>query len=336
MKTFAERNPIVIAVVGLLTLALALTATFFAEDLPVIGGGTTYRAVFKESGGLREGNEVRVAGVKVGEVTDITLEGRTVVVAFRVGDAWIGDRSTADIKIKTMLGQKFLSIDPLGDHELDPDRAIPVERTTEPFDVTDALSGLSDTIGEIDTDQMAQSFEALSTAFADTPAEVRGTVEGLSRLARVISSRDDELDTLLDNTAQVSGLLADRRDEIGKLITDGSKLLEELAGRREAIGSMLRGTRDLARQLDGLVSDNEATLRPALTELDRVAGILDQHQDDLDKAARMLGPYYRLLASSLGNGPWVDTYLCGLFDESGAPELDAQAPRDCQPRGEGR
>lgn len=336
MKTFAERNPIVIAVVGLLTLAVVLTATFFAEDLPVIGGGTTYQARFEESGGLREGNEVRVAGVKVGKVTDVTLEGRVVVVRFRAGDAWIGDQSTADIKIKTMLGQKYLSIDPLGTEALDPDQAIPVDRTSEPYDVTDALSGLSDTIGEIDTDQMAQSFDALSAAFADTPTEVRGTVEGLSRLARVISSRDDELATLLDNTAQVSALLADRRDEIGRLIGDGSQLLAELARRREAIGSMLRGTRDLALQLDGLVADNQDTLRPALTELDRVAGILDAHQDDLNSAARMLGPYYRLLASSLGNGPWVDTYLCGLFDEDGAPVLDARAVRDCQPRGEGR
>ena len=84
---------------------------------------------------------MRVAGVSVGKVSDVTLEGTHVRVDFDVDSTWIGDQSTAAIKIKTLLGQKYLAIDPLGDKSLDPGTAIPLTRTTAPYDVTTALRG---------------------------------------------------------------------------------------------------------------------------------------------------------------------------------------------------
>src|SRR6201999_300975 len=100
---------------------------------------TGYHADFTEAAGLRSGDDVRVAGVSVGKVSDISLEGTHVRVDFAVDTTWIGDSSTAAIKIKTLLGQKYLAIDPLGDKSLDPDTAIPLSRTSSTYDVTTAL-----------------------------------------------------------------------------------------------------------------------------------------------------------------------------------------------------
>lgn len=331
MKTFSERNPLPIAIIGVLTSAIIFVLIFNAAKVPFIGGGNVYAANFAEASGLKVGNEVRVAGVRVGEVTDVTLDGTQVRVSFRVKDAWIGDQSTADIKIKTLLGQKYLAVDPLGDEALDPDDAIPLARTTTPLDVTDAFSDLSSTVDQVDTQQLAQSFRVISDTFADTPASVRGTIDGLSRLSQTISSRDDELAELLANTSELSGTLADRRDEIGLLINDGNSLLEELSARRQAIRQMLIGTRELSEQLDGLVDDNQQQLQPALDDLDRVTEILKRNQDNLRESLELLAPYYRLVTSTLGNGPWVDAYVCGLFTEQGAPVLDNDVVRDCRP-----
>ncbi|NED91366.1 MCE family protein, partial [Streptomyces sp. SID11233] len=104
-----ERDPVAVALVGLAVLALVLYAAFHATSLPLVGGGTTYTADFSEAAGLDEGDEVRIAGVKVGEVTFVGLEGDRVKVAFRVrgDDTWIGDRTTAAIAIKTLLGSKY-------------------------------------------------------------------------------------------------------------------------------------------------------------------------------------------------------------------------------------
>ncbi len=335
MRSFSERNPIVIAVIGLIVLALILSGTFYSQDLPIIGGGTTYSADFSESAGLKPGNEVRVAGVKVGQVRSVSLQGTHVLVKFRVKNAWIGDQSTAAIKIKTLLGQKYLAIDPQGSGKLKASQAIPLDRTTSPYDVTQAFEGLGSTVGQIDTTQLATSFQTLSDAFKNSPASVRSTLDGLSALSKTISSRDDQLKTLLQNTKQITQTLSDRDSQFAALINDGNLLLTELQQRRDAITDLLQGTQQLSAQLAGLVSDNTKTLAPALAQLDTVTSVLQQNQANLDNALRLAGPYYGLINNAVGNGRWVDVYLCGLFDAAGNPELNATAKRNCSPKSGG-
>jgi phospholipid/cholesterol/gamma-HCH transport system substrate-binding protein len=105
VKPIRERSPVAVAVVGLVILLGLGSAAYAADDLPVIGGGTTYRADFTESAGLNSGNEVRVAGVKVGKVTGVSLDRGRVKVTFRVKDTWVGNASTVSIMIKTLLGE---------------------------------------------------------------------------------------------------------------------------------------------------------------------------------------------------------------------------------------
>src|SRR5215468_3988116 len=131
-----ERNPISVALAGLTILAVIALLTYFSGNLPIIGGGTDYTAYFAEAAGLQPGNEVRIAGVSVGQVTGVSLAGAKVAVTFKVKNAWVGDRSTAAIEIKTVLGDKYLALDPLGKAPQDPAQPIPLSRTTTPYDVT--------------------------------------------------------------------------------------------------------------------------------------------------------------------------------------------------------
>lgn len=330
---FAERNKVAVALVGIAALIAAFLITFNAESLPVIGGGKTYTAVFAESGGLRSGTEVRIAGVKVGKVTDIRLDGKTVRVRFRVKDVPLHSQTTAAVKVKTLLGQKYLAIDPLGQGDLD--GAIPLSRTTTPYDVNQALSDLSTNIGEIDTGQLEQSFDVLSAAFQNTPASVKKMLSGLTDLSRTISSRDDQLADLLKSTSKVTGTLKGRNQEFAGIINDGSALLGELEKRRDAVTSLLKGTANLGTQLRGMVKDNEKQLKPALAKLDKVSQILQRNQGHLDDALQKLGPYYRVLTSAMGNGRWLDSYVCGLFDAHDAPQLKNDVTRNCDPKAGG-
>lgn len=332
---FAERNKIAIAVIGLVVMAVVCGLTFNAASLPLIGGGKVYSAHFAEAGGLKEGNEVRVAGVKVGEVTDISLDGAVVTVKFRARIDGLGDKTTAAVKVKTLLGQKFLSLDPFGTGQLA--GPIPQARTTTPYDVNAAFSDVATAVGTIDTEQLEASFDALSDAFRDTPGSVRTMVQGLTDLSRTISTRDDELAQLFASTSSVSETLKDRNAEFAKILTDGSSLLDELEQRRDTVSAMLDGTARLGTQLEGLVKDNEAALKPALAKLDEVARILQENQDNLDAALKRIGPYYRVLTSAMGNGQWIDSYVCGLFGPDKRPVLDHDTARNCTPaKGGGR
>ena len=124
-----ERNPVAVGLVGLAILAIITAATYFSGNLPFIGGGTGYTAYFAEAAGLQPGNEGRVAGVTVGKVTGVSLAGDQVKVTFTVKNTWVGDQSTVAIDIKTILGSKYLALDPLGPASQDPSAAIPVSRT---------------------------------------------------------------------------------------------------------------------------------------------------------------------------------------------------------------
>jgi phospholipid/cholesterol/gamma-HCH transport system substrate-binding protein len=327
MKSFRSRNPITIGVTGLVVIALALLAAVYSDDLPIIGGGTTYQAEFSEAAGIKPSDEVRIAGVKVGKVTDVDLAGPSVLVSFKVKDAWVGDRTRAAIKIKTLLGQKFLALEPDGSAVLDPGKPIPRNRTLAPYDVLEAFRGLAETVDAVDTPQLAESFEVLSQTFANTPDNVKGALDGLSALSKTISSRDQELAKLLDNTSKITQTLADRDAEVQKLLEDGNRLLEEVRKRKAAISGLLDGTKRLSAELKGLVDDNSKQLDPVLTQLDQFTAMLQRNQDDLGKGIERLAPFVRQFANTLGNGRWFDNYICGLLP----PSVGSINPQGCLP-----
>jgi phospholipid/cholesterol/gamma-HCH transport system substrate-binding protein len=331
MKGFGERNLPVIAVTGMAVLALGVFAVFNASNLPIVGAGPTYSADFSEAAGLQSGDDVLVAGVKIGTVSSVTLQGSHVKVDFRVKHAWLGDDSSAAIRIRTLLGQKYLSIDPEGSQKLSTKDTIPLSRTMSPYDVTAALAGLSNTFTNINTTQLAQSFDALSSAFANTPPEVRSTLQGLSALSQTIASRDAQISQLVAATSTVTGTLAANDQQVQALFHDGNLLLQVLNQRSAAITALLNGTISLSGQLTGLVHDDQATLEPALTKLGTVTAVLQKNQADLQRGLALIGPYYRLLTDATGNGRWLDTYACGLFDAQGNPELSSTAVRTCDP-----
>jgi phospholipid/cholesterol/gamma-HCH transport system substrate-binding protein len=331
IKPLAQRNQAVVGAIAIVVALLVSVGAFYAEDLRFLAGGTRYRAHFAESAGLVPGDQVQVAGVQVGEVSDVRLDRGRVLVAFRVNGVRVGDATRASIKIRTLLGDKYLALTVAGAGEQDPAATIPVERTATPFQIPDTLGEFATTVEKIDTGRLAESFRVLSDTFSGTPGHVGEALTGLSRLSETIASRDEELATLLASTADVSGALAERDDEVAKLVSDGSRLLEELQHRRDAISALLRGTQDLAEQLSGLVDDNQEQLRPALEELDRVTTVLEDNQDNLSRGVAAMALYIRAFTNVVGNGRWFDGYLCGLLP----PEVNAGAlqinPGGCGP-----
>jgi phospholipid/cholesterol/gamma-HCH transport system substrate-binding protein len=329
VKPVRERNPVTVAIVGLAILALIAAAVYFSSDLPVIGGGTGYTAYFAEAAGLQAGNEVRIAGVTVGQVTGVSLAGDKVAVTFRVKSEWLGNQTTAAIDIKTVLGDKYLALDPHGTAAQDPAQPIPLSRTRSPYDVSQAFSGLGQQISGINTAQLAQSLQTLSSAFATTPPYVRSALRGLAGLSASVAAKDTEVTSLLAGARKVTGTLAAQDARFQALLGDGNLLLAELQQRQAAIHALLVDTQALASQLSGLVNDDQGQLAPALQALNQVTSVLQANQANLAKALALAGPYYRLLGNTIGNGRWFDVYVCGLVPHSWAPANTPQ--RGCQP-----
>jgi len=310
MKPFRERNPVIIGAVSLAAVVLLVMAAFRAQDLPVIGGGDTYYAAFSESGGLKANDEVRIAGVRVGKVETVGLDGEHVKVTFRVKtDSGFGKETRAAIKVKTLLGAMYLSLEPAGSGQLDNGAEIPVERTSSPYDVVDAFSGLADTSEKIDTDRLAKSLGTLADLTRNTPEEFKDALSGVSALSANIAARDGQINTLLQNLDRVSTVLDDRDQDIVGLMKDSDVLFRALVARREAVHNLLVSTSGLSKELTTLIRQSRADLKPALDHLENVLAVLNKNEDNLDNSLRLMAPFYRVFASTLGNGPWFDTYI---------------------------
>jgi phospholipid/cholesterol/gamma-HCH transport system substrate-binding protein len=310
---FRERNPVIIGAVSLAVIVAFILAAFKAEDLPLIGGGDTYYAAFSEAGGLKANDEVRVAGVRVGKVQAVDLAGDHVKVTFKVQKGVdFGKDTGAAIKVKTLLGAMYLGLEPQGRGQLASGSEIPRRRTTSPYDVVEAFSGLAERSEAIDTDRLSQSLNTLGALTKDTPEEFRSALSGLSDLSRNIAARDDQLNTLLKNTKKVSTVLGDRSGDIVVLMREGDKLFRALAARRESVHNLLVATSQLSIQLTGLVRDTRQDLKPALDHLGNVVDVLNKNQQNLDNSLRLMAPFYRVFANTLGTGPWFDTYIQNL------------------------
>ncbi|NYG06356.1 phospholipid/cholesterol/gamma-HCH transport system substrate-binding protein [Phycicoccus badiiscoriae] len=310
---FRERNPVPIGAAGLASIGLVLYLAFNIQSIPFIGGGNHYRAAFTEAGGLIKGDDVRIAGVKVGKVENVDLAGSHVEVDFKVTEpAAFGDRTGASIRMKTLLGAKYLALEPAGGGQLKQDSEIPLDRTVSSYDIVNAFSDLATTSEEINTDQLATSLTTLATEFRDSPPDVKAALDGLSRLSTTIASRDGELKRLLASANNVSGTVAQRNKAVESIIKDSDLLLVELNARREAIHTLFTNTSAMAQQLTGLVRDNRSQLKPALDQLTKVLAVLEKHEKDLGDTITAMGPFTRLFANVLGNGRWFDTYIQNL------------------------
>jgi phospholipid/cholesterol/gamma-HCH transport system substrate-binding protein len=313
MKPFRERNPVMIGAISITVLLLMLVAAFRAQDLPLIGGGDTYYAAFTEAGGLKANDEVRIAGVRVGKVEKVELSGDHVRVTFRVKtDSDFGTQTHAAIKVKTLLGAMFLALEPAGKGQLDDGSEIPVDRTSSPFDVVEAFSGLAETSADIDTDQLAASLTTLADLTRNTPDEFRAALGGVSALSRTIASRDAQINTLLQNLDRVSTVLDERDEDIIGLMRDSDVLFRALVARREAVHDLLVSTSTLSSELTLLVKQTRQDLKPALLRLEEVVDVLNKNEENLDNSLRLMAPFYRVFANTLGSGPWFDTYIQNL------------------------
>lgn len=312
-----RRNPIATALGSLLALALAILLALNAQALPLIGDGATHHAEFAESSGLTTGADVRVAGVRIGRVTAVTLRGDHVDVSFTAGDQDLGDRTSAAIKLGSLLGQKYLALDPRGAHPLE--AAIPRNRTTSLYDVMTAFQDLSSTVGQVNTGQLAQSFTVLSDAMRSTPEQTRDAVRGLSQLSTSIAKRDQQLQELLRHSNDVSHVVQSRDQQLQQLLGDGNAVLDELNQRRTAIHSLLTGTQALSAQLTAMINENQAQLKPSLDSLNQVTAMLSHNQQNIEASVHKLAPFYRTLDNTMGNGRWIDVYVCGLLPPATGP-----------------
>jgi phospholipid/cholesterol/gamma-HCH transport system substrate-binding protein len=310
MKSFSERNPMTIGVIGLaLTAGIVVLGVQFNHLF--IDTGKSYSAYFADAGALHAGAKVQVSGAEVGTVSDVELVGSKALITFKVSDSIrLGDRTEAAIKTDTLLGTKIVDVHPRGEGQLS--QTIPLERTRAPYQLPDALGDLSSTINNLNTDQLSQSLTVLSQTLQNTPPDLKAAVEGLGRFSQTLNNRDQQLRSLLTNANKVTTVLAKRTDDVVSLIGNANALLAQLLTESSALDSISGHLSQLSQQLSGLIAENRAQLKPALEKLDGVLTIVDDRKVKVQESIKLLNTYALSLGESVSSGPFFNAYIANL------------------------
>ena len=177
-------------------------------------------------------------------MSSIELDGTRVLVKFWLDkNIHVGDRSEARIRAKSLLGTKVLEVLPRGEDPLV--GTIPIDRTTSPYQLPDALGDLATTIGGLNTVQLSESLATLAQTFSDTPEELKSAVQGVARFAQTLNERDANLRKLLENAAKATGVLAKRTDQVVSLVQGHQCAAGGTADAKRRVGS------DLVQRLRG-------------------------------------------------------------------------------------
>lgn len=279
-------------------------------------GQRHYVAELEHTAGLRAGESVQVAGVTVGEVRSVRLDGRRVRVELTVDrDIRLGRSTTADVKVLTLLGTHYLEVTPQGGGSLRDD-TIPLAQTSVPYNLQDVIEASGATLDSIDSRQVARSLGVMADALRGTPDAARRAVDGVSALAAVAADRSTQIRELLASTRSVTGRLAANRDDIVALLESSNQILAELVRRRDVIHQMLLDSRRLATTITDVIDDNDAELDRLMENVTSTLDMLQRQDDDLTASITGLADLSRYFANATGNGPWLDLRLASLVPDN--------------------
>lgn len=300
--------------IGVVLVMLIIAVGLQPERLWSAATNVRYQAVFSQAGGLATGNDVLVSGIKVGSVSAVSLRQGDALVSFQVkGSILLGSQTAAHIGTGTLLGQRVLTLVPAGSGRLRPMDLIPIQRTSSPYSLTDAVSELTTNTAATDTAILNQSLDTLSKTLDQIAPELGPTFDGLSRLSQTLNSRNENLGDLLKSASDVTGILSERSQQVNTLILDADQLVGVLARRREEIVDLLANISALAKQLTGVVHDNEAELAPTLGRLNSVLGVLEKNRDNIAKALPGLAKYQITLGEAVSSGLFYQAFIPNQF-----------------------
>ena len=310
---FTDRDPFRI---GLLAVAATVLLGILVTVISTVSFGTTgYTARFEHTGGIRVGESVQVAGVDSGKVTGIEIDGSSVLVSFNLDRGiHLGEDSTAEVKVATLLGTHMLAIDPQGPGDLDDD-LIPLAQTQVPYNLQDVIDKGTGALDELDSKLLGQALSTVADTLRASGPELLPALEGVDRISRVVDRRSGQIEQLLESSRKVTDQLGASSGDLLELMRQTNLVVTELLERRAAIHQLLVDVASLSDAVRGVIRDTKADVGPTLDDLDRVLKVLRGRDKDIRTALRGLAVGSRYLANVTGNGPWAELVVPGLPDD---------------------
>ncbi len=305
VPSFRDLNKVVLGAVALVLIGAVVGSAFAVGTLGLFQHRYQMSGVFTDSGGLRSGAPVRVAGINVGSVLDVSpdFEAGQVIITWDVDSGvHVGPDTIAEIGTSTLLGGDFLRLthteggDPLQSRPRT-QRRIPVDHTRTPYTVINAVGDATKQLNAIDVGTVNKLVNEVTTSIRDTSATVPGLIDDLAAVGTAVNQRQDQLNSLVANSEKITDALASRNTQLGQLIDQARGLLDALTSRHDQLAQLLGSGSSAAAQAAALIDQKRAEIGAILDDLHQTLGAVDRQLPAVNTGLAYAGPTISALAA---------------------------------------
>ena len=300
-------------------------------------GSTTYKAVFADATGVNKGDDIRVAGVKVGTVKSVEITDRTrALITFSVDDtASVTEATHATIKYRNLVGQRYIALtQEVGStSKLSPGSTIPISRTQPALDLTVLFNGFKPLFQALSPSDINQLSYEIVQVFQGEGGTLEDLLAHTASVTNTLADRDQVISDLVDNLSEVLDHVADRDDQLNELITTFRTFISGLNSDREAILGSLDQISELSVQTASLVKGIRSPLVEDISDLRRLTANIQRNRGELDRALQVLPIKLEKVGRTAIYGSWFNFYLCQFQGKIKLPgltvpvEYNAGSPR---------
>ncbi|MCO4695877.1 MCE family protein [Streptomyces sp. RO-S4] len=279
------------------------------------GGGRTYKALFTDVTGLRDGDSVRISGVTVGEVTDVrVVRQRLAQVTFTVReDRRLPRSTTAAVKYLNMVGQRYVSLGrgsgDLGG-TLEEGATVPLDRTTPALDLTLLFNGFKPLFEGLSPKDVNELAGSIVQVLQGEGATVDSLIRRIGSLSTTVAAKDKVIGAVVENLTTVLDTLNDREDSFDDLVVTLRDLVSGFDEDREPLGRAVVAMGDLTTVTADLLDDGRAPLKRDIRELGRLSHNLGDHTPQIEEFLDRTPAKMTALARLSSYGSWFNLYLC--------------------------
>jgi phospholipid/cholesterol/gamma-HCH transport system substrate-binding protein len=286
-------------------------------------GGTAYRARFTDVTGLLVGDDIRVAGVKVGQVSKISLvDNRIAEVAFTVdNEVPVATSVQAKIRYRNLVGQRYVALAeaPGSGQRLRPNGLIPQSQTVPALDLTVLFNGFRPLFTALTPNDVNKLAYEIIQVLQGEGGTMAGLLQHTASLTNTLADRDVVIGRVITNLNGVLATLDQRDNNLDQTISQLQQFVSGLAGDRKAIGDALANLGDLTSATASLLKDVRPPLASDVDNLGKLAGTLNDNSAVLEDTLNRLPKRYDALVRTASYGSWFNFYLCDFDGRVGIP-----------------
>nr|WP_217361430.1 MlaD family protein [Aeromicrobium stalagmiti] len=307
-------------------LVTVLSTVALAATIRNDSGGSTreYHAMFTDATSLNKGDDVRMAGVKVGTVSDIEVsdESRARVTFTAARSAPLTQGTVAELRFRNLIGQRYIALEPPASPgpELAPGHTFDLDHTKPALDLTMLFNGFQPLLRLLSPDDVNNLSAQIVAVFQGEDATVDGLLSSTASLTSTLATKDEVIGQLITSLSSVLDTVNDRSDQLDTTIVTLQQLVSGLAQDRKTIGSTLDGLGDLTSSVADLLDDGREPLRGSITALEDLSANLSKAEPQLDSFFEKLPVKLDRIGRTGSYGSWFNFYACSIEGKIPKPE----------------